>query len=48
MLGDIALRKAKLFPKMTLWDSKRLIGRKVTEPEIAEDIKLWPFDVVGD
>ena len=33
---------------MTLFDSKRMIGMKVTDTEIIENQKSWPFDVVGD
>ena len=32
-------------PHNTVFDAKRLIGRKVTEPAIREDMKHWPFKV---
>ena len=32
-------------PHNTVFDVKRLIGRKVTEPAIREDMMHWPFKV---
>ena len=32
-------------PTNTVFDSKRLIGRKFTEPSVTSDLKLWPFKV---
>ena len=32
-------------PRNTVFDAKRLIGSKVTEPVIREDMKHWPFEV---
>jgi len=46
LVGDAAKNQASMNPKNTVFDAKRLIGRKYSDPVVQADIKLWPFDVV--
>jgi L1 cell adhesion molecule like protein len=44
--GDAAKNQASRNPSNTVFDAKRLIGRKFDDDIIQTDIKLWPFDVI--
>ena len=48
LVGDAAKNQAPTNPKNTVYDAKRLIGLKYSDPVVAADIKLWPFDVKPD
>ncbi|KAM8844787.1 heat shock 70 kDa protein 1 [Spinachia spinachia] len=48
LIGDAAKNQVALNPSNTVFDAKRLIGRKVEDPVVQADIKHWPFKVVGD
>ncbi|MED6138532.1 70-kilodalton heat shock protein [Stylosanthes scabra] len=46
LIGDAAKNQAASNPSNTIFDAKRLIGRKYKDPAIECDLKLWPFKVV--
>ena len=48
LVGDAAKNQITRNPKNTVFDAKRLIGRKYEDHEVQEDIKLWPFQVIKD
>uniref|UniRef100_UPI0037E7E97A heat shock 70 kDa protein 1-like n=1 Tax=Semicossyphus pulcher TaxID=241346 RepID=UPI0037E7E97A len=48
LIGDAAKNQVALNPSNTVFDAKRLIGRKLDEPVVQADMKHWPFTVVGD
>ncbi|XP_045797289.1 heat shock 70 kDa protein 18-like [Trifolium pratense] len=45
MIGDSAFNVAASNPTNTVFDAKRLIGRKFSDPIVQSDMKLWPFKV---
>lgn len=48
LIGDAAKNQVAMNPKNTVFDAKRLIGRRYDDPKIQEDLKHWPFNVVND
>jgi len=46
LVGKIAQRQRVTNPENTIFGMKRLIGRKFTDPEVQEDIKISPFKIV--
>ncbi|KAJ0453478.1 putative Heat shock protein 70 family [Helianthus annuus] len=46
IIGDGAKNQVAMNPANTVFDSKRLIGRKFSDSEVQKDIKLWPFKVI--
>jgi len=47
LIGDSAKNQAPMNPKNTVFDAKRLIGRKYSDKTVQKDIKLWPFEVIN-
>jgi heat shock protein 5 len=47
LVGAAAKNQASANPHNTIFDAKRLIGRKFNEPEVQSDMKLWPFKIVN-
>lgn len=48
LVGDSAKNQAAGNTSNTIYDAKRLIGRKFSDPTVQDDIKRYPFKVVGD
>ena len=46
LIGDAAKNQAAANPSNTVFDSKRLIGRKFNDPICQSDMKHWPFKVL--
>jgi len=46
LVGDSAKNQVAMNPKNTVFDAKRLIGRKFDDPVVQADMKHWPFKVI--
>ncbi|EDZ73927.1 YBL075Cp-like protein, partial [Saccharomyces cerevisiae AWRI1631] len=47
LIGDAAKNQAAINPHNTVFDAKRLIGRKFDDPEVTTDAKHFPFKVIS-
>ena len=48
LVGESAKNQSTMNPKNTVYETKRLIGRKFSDPVVQDDLKLWSFSVEGD
>lgn len=48
LIGDGAKNQVASNPRNTIFDAKRLIGRKFDDPVLNQDKKYWPFTIVND
>eukprot|EP00842_Homolaphlyctis_polyrhiza_P002262 jgi/Hompol1/3036/HPOL_005622-RA len=46
LIGDAAKNQVAMNPVNTVFDAKRLIGRRFADPEVQSDMKHWPFKVI--
>ena len=47
LIGDAAKNQVSMNPENTIFDAKRLIGRKVDDASVQTDMKHWPFTIVA-
>ncbi|XP_063002966.1 heat shock-related 70 kDa protein 2 [Elgaria multicarinata webbii] len=48
LIGDAAKNQVAMNPNNTIFDAKRLIGRKFEDSTVQSDMKHWPFRVVSE
>ena len=47
LIGDAAKNQVAMNPSNTVFDAKRLIGRRFDDTAVQADMKLWPFTIVS-
>jgi len=47
LIGDGAKNQSSMNPENTVYDAKRLIGRKFSDPTVQSDINSFPFKVIS-
>ncbi|KAG0591248.1 hypothetical protein M758_1G157100 [Ceratodon purpureus] len=45
LIGDAAKNQVAMNPTNTVFDAKRLIGRRFSDASVQSDMKLWPFKI---
>ncbi|CAO1420533.1 unnamed protein product [Diamesa serratosioi] len=48
LIGDAAKNQVAMNPRNSIFDAKRLIGRKFDDEKVQADMKHWPFKVIND
>ena len=48
LIGDAAKNQVAMNPTNTVFDAKRLIGRKFDDQCVQTDMKQWPFTIVNE
>jgi len=48
LIGDAAKNQVAMNPCNTVFDAKRLIGRKFSDPSVQQDMKHFPFTIIDD
>merc|ERR1712136_279347 len=48
LIGDAAKNQVAMNPSNSVFDAKRLLGRKFNDPSVQSDKKHWSFNVVND
>ncbi|KAK6322551.1 hypothetical protein J4Q44_G00073430 [Coregonus suidteri] len=48
LIGDAAKNQVAMNPCNTVFDAKRLIGRRFDDGVVQSDMKHWPFEVIND
>jgi heat shock protein 1/8 len=48
LIGDAAKNQVALNPANTVFDAKRLIGRRFEDTTVQADMKHWPFKVISE